>query len=97
VLISASGESGTDRFTGLRDPQLFKQAILEQKARAMGGLAGSTQLVPDAAVLPLHQANRVSVALETVHLLSQLVGLRDVGGISAEEYESKKAEWLPRI
>jgi hypothetical protein len=49
VLISASGEVGTDRFTGL-----FKQAILEQKARAMGGMGGG---MASSNLMPSHSAS----------------------------------------
>ena len=88
-IISAAGEAGKDTFTAVRAAEVFKHAVLEQKA----GSAAS-RVSPST---PAGTAPAVTSASEVLRLLGELAQLRDAGAITTEDYEAKKAEWLRRI
>jgi hypothetical protein len=85
-IITAGGEAGSDTFTGVRDAQGFKRNVMEQKAaqssRADGGLAQTGVSVARPSSVSWQDANV---------LLGQLANLRDVGVLTPDEYEVKKA------
>jgi hypothetical protein len=92
-IISASGDSGMDSFTAVRDATGFKRQVLEQKAaqpvaaRAAGAAAstgGTAGLPPSTG---WHDASQ---------LLGQLANLRDAGVLTPQEYEAKKAALLSK-
>lgn len=105
TILSASGDSGADTFTSIRDPEEFKKHIFEQKVAAT--LPLRPKLTPDApavtataAALDGHapaEANGMPKASEVLTTLAVLASLRDAQTITSDEYESKKAELLARI
>ena len=95
MIMSASGESGADSFTAVRQVDEFKRQILEQKttisaAAGAAGAAGATGPAAQAAVAPAGSADAMAT-------LAGLAQLRDSGAITAEEYEAKKQEVMSRI
>jgi uncharacterized membrane protein YdbT with pleckstrin-like domain len=92
TLLSASGESGADTFTSVRDVETLKKTILEQKIAAMNA-------APMAAAAAMAAATPVAAApqADAMATLASLGQLRDSGVITPEEFEAKKAELLGRI
>jgi hypothetical protein len=92
-LISSSGVAGEDTFTTVRNVDVFKRQILEQKAGAlpMPAANGATGTIPTQ-----HAISQAS-AVEITELLDRLAKLRDSGAITPEEYSAKKADLLARL
>jgi uncharacterized membrane protein YdbT with pleckstrin-like domain len=86
-ILSASGDSGSDRFSTLRDVEGFRQAILEQKAGVPA----------PASPAPASTASPAAATTDVTATLASLAELRDSGAITAEEYEAKKTELLGRL
>jgi uncharacterized membrane protein YdbT with pleckstrin-like domain len=82
TLMSASGGAGEDAFTTVRDVDGFKRHILVQKT-APSGTAGANGEVPN--------------AVDITDTLERLAKLRDMGAITPEEFNLKKADLLSRL
>jgi uncharacterized membrane protein YdbT with pleckstrin-like domain len=94
-IISTAGEAGEDTFRSMYQVESFKNEILEQKA---GTAASAIAPYPDVtAPLPPAPTASTRTALEVTQVLGELAKLRDIGAITAEEYDAKKAELLSRI
>jgi uncharacterized membrane protein YdbT with pleckstrin-like domain len=91
-ILSASGDSGADKFTTVVNAVELKKQILEQKVNfdGSGGPAVAAAPVPATAATGSAQS-------EAVATLKSLAALRDSGAITAEEYEAKKTQLLSRI
>ena len=86
-IFTSSGEAGSDSFTTVRDVEVFKKRILEQKTKA----PAPAPLAPAAAQMtPVAQPDPMAT-------LDSLGRLRDSGVITPEEFEAKKQELLSRI
>lgn len=86
-IFTSSGEAGSDSFTTVRDVEVFKKRILEQKTKAPAPVAAATaQAAPSAPPAP-----------DAMATLNKLAQMRDAGVITPEEFEAKKQELLSRI
>jgi uncharacterized membrane protein YdbT with pleckstrin-like domain len=100
VILSQSGQSGADRFMTITNTEGFRNAIM---ARKMSGSTAQTPAEvasagPAPAAAPSAPAAAVApAASDPAAALSSLADLRDRGAITAEEYETKKAEILARM
>ena len=93
VILSQSGQSGADRLMTITKTEGFRNAIMTRK------MSGSTAQKPaetGAAPAPAAAAPAAAAA-DPAAALSSLADLRDRGAITAEEYETKKAEILARM
>lgn len=94
-IVSQSGESGADRFKTITQPEGFRDHILGP------GIRSTTPAAPPVAapVAPAAPppAAEPAVPVDETATLARLAELRDSGAITAEEYETKKAEILSRI
>src|SRR5262245_8463101 len=90
-VLTASGDTGEDNFTSIKQPDAFKKVVIEQKTSAMS--------VPQAPApsAPTPAATAAPAPLDPMAQLDQLAKLRDAGSITPEEYEAKKTELLARI
>jgi uncharacterized membrane protein YdbT with pleckstrin-like domain len=101
-IFSASGEAGADTFSSVRQSEEFKKRILEQKvassvpARADVGVLDATQMAANGQTAASAEALSPK-ATEVLTTLAVLASLRDAETITAQEYETKKAELLARI
>jgi hypothetical protein len=108
--ILTASETGISRLRMLRDADGFKRSMLDAKhelelelsgARPMPGPAirSAASVVPGGHPAPAAApASRPGMSAEEVtRTLASLADLRDRGAISAEEYETKKADLLGRI
>jgi hypothetical protein len=108
--ILTASETGISRLRMLRDADGFKRSMLDAKhelelelsgARPMPGPAirSAPSVVPGGHPAPAAApASRPGMSAEEVtRTLASLADLRDRGAISAEEYETKKADLLGRI
>ena len=94
VILSQSGQSGADRLMTITKTEGFRNAIMTRK------MSGSTAQKPaEAAATPAQAAAPASAgaASDPAAALSSLADLRDRGAITAQEYETKKAEILARM
>jgi hypothetical protein len=96
VILSQSGSSGADRFMTITKTEGFRNAIMTRKmsgssapAPAAGAPAAAPAAAPAVAAAP--------IATDPAAALSSLADLRDRGAITAQEYETKKAEILARM
>lgn len=94
TILSASGQSGADSFTSVRDVETLKKTILEQKLAAAAGTIKSAASQVAAAAASAAPATAESAVMANIASLAEL---RDSGAISADEYEAKKADLLSRI
>jgi hypothetical protein len=94
-LISSSGVAGEDTFTTVRSVEAFKIQILEQKALSAPLPAGNPT-TNDTETPPQHAAS-AATALDITEVLERLLRLRDAGGITPEEFASKKTDLLSRL
>ena len=88
-ILTASGESGADTLTSVKEVQAFQREILEQKS---GAGTAALAAAPSAAASP-----SVASSADITATLGELARLRDAGAITVEEFEAKKAELLARI
>ena len=98
VILSQSGQSGADRFMTITKTEGFRNAIMTRKmsgSTAPAPAAGAPAAAPVAA--PAAPAAAASAGSDPAAALSSLADLRDRGAITAEEYETKKAEILARM
>jgi len=86
-IFTSSGEAGSDSFTTVRDVEVFKKRILEQKTKAP---APAPLAAAAAQMTPATQPDPMAT-------LENLGRLRDSGVITPEEFEAKKQELLSRI
>lgn len=97
-IMSSSGEAGSDTFTTVRQPVEFHKAIIEQKVKAANVVAGpaapASATAAPAAAAP---SGLTAKQAETMSAINSLAALRDSGAITADEYNTKKAELLARI
>ena len=91
VILSQSGQSGADRLMTITKTEGFRNAIMTRK------MSGSTAQTPPAAATPAPAAAPATAASDPAAALSSLADLRDRGAITAQEYETKKAEILKRM
>jgi uncharacterized membrane protein YdbT with pleckstrin-like domain len=96
VIMSQSGQAGADRLMTITKTEGFRNAIMARK------MSGSTAPAPAGAAaapttLAAPPAAPTSTAPDAAAALSSLADLRDRGAITAEEYETKKAEILARM
>jgi uncharacterized membrane protein YdbT with pleckstrin-like domain len=97
-VISSAGEAGRDTFTGMRQADVFKRQVLEQKAgSAAMATAGQPRSGPETMSAPAAPIGSANAAHEATQLLGQLASLRDAGVITADEYEAKKAALVGRM
>ena len=94
-ILSASGQAGSDKFTTVRRPVEFHKAIIEQKVKATN--AAAAPAAPAAQVAGAAPAGMTSAQAETMSAINSLAAMRDLGAITAEEFDAKKAELLARI
>ena len=99
-ILTASGDTGEDNFTSIKEPDAFKKVVIEQKTAAM--TAPQAPAPPPApAATPAAPASAAPAAAaapaDPMAQIDQLAKLRDAGAISTEEFETKKAELLARI
>src|SRR4051794_471591 len=100
VILTASGDAGADSFTAVRQPELLKRNILEQKVAAVIPTRAEFETMPVATgnghmLAPAPDAP--PAATEVLTTLAVLASLRDAETITGAEYESKKTELLARI
>ena len=91
VILSQSGQSGADRLMTITKTEGFRNAIMTRK------MSGSTAQTPAEEAVPAPAAAPAPAASDPAAALSSLADLRDRGAITAEEYETKKAEILARM
>jgi hypothetical protein len=105
-ILTASSESGVDRFRMLRHAKEFKKEMLTAKhaleTDSSDGVARAAPAAPRAAPPPSIVAGgedplRADTPEEITEVLSRLAGMRDAGHISPEDYEAKKQELLDRL
>ena len=99
-IYTQSGAAGVDRFRTITMPDAFRNAIMSRKMADRPGAPGVTPaagaapaVAPVAAPAPAAGPSSAELAA----LLSSLADLRDKGAITAEEFESKKADILARM
>ena len=100
VIFTASGEAGADRFRTISHAGEFRDAIMTQKVQAESSLrppAATTQVPGPAPAQPSPPPAAGPSSADAADTLARLADLRDRGAITAEEYESKKAEILARM
>jgi len=93
-ILTASGDTGEDNFTSIKQPDAFKKVVIEQKTSAL--TAPQPGPAPAAAAAPAPAAPAPAPA-DAVAQIDQLARLRDSGAITPEEFDTKKAELLARI
>jgi hypothetical protein len=93
-ILTASGDTGEDNFTSIKQPDAFKKVVIEQKTSAL--TAPQPGPAPAAAAAPAPAAPAPAPA-DAVAQIDQLARLRDSGAITPEEFATKKAELLARI
>ena len=93
-ILTASGDTGEDNFTSIKQPDAFKKVVIEQKTAAMGA---PQPAAPTPAPVEVPAAAAPPVAPDPVAQIDQLAKLRDAGAITPAEFEAKKAELLSRI
>jgi uncharacterized membrane protein YdbT with pleckstrin-like domain len=91
-LLTAAGDPGADTFTAVRDVDVFRKHMIEQKAGA-GAIAEARGAAPG----PAPVAPVAAPAADVTKTIGELAKLRDSGAITAEDYESKKADLLARL
>ena len=99
VIFTASGEAGADRFRTISHADEFRNAIMTQKVQAESTLrpaAAATQ-APAPVQPPSPPPAAGPSSADAAETLARLADLRDRGAITAEEYETKKAEILARM
>ncbi len=98
VILSQSGQSGADRLMTITKTEGFRNAIMTRKMSGSTAPtpAGAAAAAPAAAGSRPRRRARVDGA-DAAAALSSLADLRDRGAITAEEYETKKAEILARM
>jgi len=102
VILTASGDAGADTFTAVKQPEMFKRNILEQKVAAVTPTRAemdptmTTMVAANRHTAPL-PADAPPAATEVLTTLAVLASLRDAETITGAEYESKKTELLARI
>ena len=104
--VLTASEAGIERFGMIVDPIGFKKAMLDAKHAYEQDMSGSFRApgppIRDAAAAvedgatPAPAAERADPD-EITRTLANLADLRDRGALSAEEYESKKADLLGRL
>jgi membrane protein YdbS with pleckstrin-like domain len=101
-VLTASGDTGEDNFTSIKQPDSFKRTVFEEKAG--GTLAAATSGGPATASASaladspaLAPAPAAPPAVDPVAQIDQLARLRDSGAITPAEFDAKKAELLSRI
>jgi hypothetical protein len=94
-IMSASGAIGTDTLSSVRDVEVFKYQILEQKAGSDALGAADSAAGPPTATVPSSPPR--DSAMEIIQVLAQLAQLRDTGAITPAEYEAKKMDLLGRL
>jgi uncharacterized membrane protein YdbT with pleckstrin-like domain len=98
AILAQSGQAGADRFQTIVDPETFRTQIMEAKVAADAG--ATARAAPAAPAADASRAPRTAgpaAAPDDVDTLTRLAELRDSGAITAEEYETKKAEILSRL
>jgi len=99
VIFTQSGSAGVDRFRSITEPDAFRNAIMTRKMvekpaeNVPGQAARAVAAAPAAAAAAAAGPSSADLAA----LLSSLADLRDKGAITAEEYETKKADILARM
>ena len=99
VIFTASGEAGADRFRTISHADEFRNAIMTQKVQAESTLrpaAAATQ-APAPVQPPSPPPAAGPSSADAAETLARLADLRDREAITAEEYETKKAEILARM
>ena len=98
-IVSASGESGADSFTAVRDVLAFKKEILEQKTApaATGAQPAAAAASADSARAATSATATAGSSREVTSTLAELAKLRDAGTITPAEFDAKKAELLARL
>jgi uncharacterized membrane protein YdbT with pleckstrin-like domain len=99
-VLTASGDTGEDNFTSVKQPDAFKKVVIEQKTAAMTAsqpAAPAPAAPPAGAAAPAPAAAGSAASADPMAQIDQLAKLRDAGAISAAEFETKKAELLSRI
>lgn len=95
AIFTQSGSAGSDHFKTITHPEAFRNAILTHKmAKAEPPDAGSVTPAP-AGAAPATASP--ATATDAADALVRLADLRDRGAITAEDYETKKAELLTRM
>ena len=107
VIYSQSGDAGVDRFRTITAPMDFRNAIVTQKS-GQPAPAATPPILPapgtPASAAPASSAPASAApaspamsSADAATALASLADLRDRGAITAEEYETKKAELLARM
>ena len=107
VIYSQSGDAGVDRFRTITAPMDFRNAIVTQKS-GQPAAAPTPPILPapgtPASAAPAQSAPASAApaspamsSADAATALASLADLRDRGAITAEEYETKKAELLARM
>jgi uncharacterized membrane protein YdbT with pleckstrin-like domain len=107
VIYSQSGDAGVDRFRTITGPMEFRNAIVTEKAGQPAPTATPT-ILPDPAATTAAApaapagtsatpANPEMTSADAATALASLADLRDRGAITAQEFETKKAELLARM
>ena len=101
-IVTSSGEAGADQFKTIRNPEGFRDHVLSREMRDESPAPSPATVVPTAATAATEApaappAPPAAAALDETQTLERLAELRDIGVITAEEYEAKKAEILSRI
>jgi len=98
-ILTASGDTGEDNFTSIKQPDAFKKVVIEQKIAAMAAPQPAAPApVPAATPAPAAPAPApAATSADAMAQIDQLARLRDSGAITPEEFDTKKAELLARI
>jgi uncharacterized membrane protein YdbT with pleckstrin-like domain len=83
-IFTQSGNAGADRFSTIKKPEEFRNAIMTRKMADSGRGPAAAPAAPAAPADPMAALN-------------SLADLRDRGAITPEEYEAKKTELLARM
>jgi hypothetical protein len=102
-ILTASSESGVDRYRMLRQAKAFKKEMLTAKhaletdSTNGTGRSGPAASVPVSIVAGGEDPFRADTPEEVTEVLARLASMRDAGHISPEDYEAKKQELLGRL
>jgi hypothetical protein len=103
-ILTASGDTGEDNFTSIKQPDAFKRTVFEEKAGGASAAAAAAAPAPASVAssaappgAPSAAPAPAAPAVDPVAQIDQLARLRDTGAITPEEFEAKKADLLSRI
>jgi hypothetical protein len=95
MILTSSGEAGTDTFTTVRNVDQFKKVVFEQKNaqgdKQIDRLASAAKANVAAGAAP------TSASASAAASLAQLAQLRDSGAITQADFDAKKADLLAKI